>query len=110
MKANTNFRRSLATTFKMELHCLKTEDAQKIFRTPKIQQRKEILAKTLNVLNFDEEDDFKTSILLDIYYENIAFAVEQGFPWSQVCVFFDLFKKLLFESSGNFEFYFLDKC
>lgn len=88
----------------MELNCINTEDAQEIFRACSIQQRKKILAQILNIPEFDEEDDFKTAILLDIYYDNLAFAVERGFPWNQVCAFFDLVGGLLHDISGNSHF------
>ena len=98
--AYMKFSHSLATKFKMELICLKTEEAQRVFQARSAQQRKQILANILNITEVDEEDDFKTAILLDIYYDNLAFAVEQGFPWSQVCGFFHLVKDLMHSCTG----------
>lgn len=78
-----------------------SENLRGVFRHENTRKRKLLLARILDLREFDEDDDFRTSILLDVYYENLLFAVEHGFPWSQVCSFFNLTKELLEKTEGK---------
>nr|XP_006816643.1 PREDICTED: uncharacterized protein C8orf74 homolog [Saccoglossus kowalevskii] len=80
---------------------LTTDQAKRIADLPKQSARLK-LAKYLKwkMDEFDEELNMRESILLDYYYDNIIFAVNQGFPWSQVCEIFQLSKEIHKETKG----------
>ena len=76
-------------------------DLQTIFCNENADRRKLLLADILNLGHFDEDDDFRTAILLDIYHDNLLFAVKHGFPWGQVCSYFKLIERLLSNVKGK---------
>ena len=43
-----------------------------------------MLAKDLQISEFNEEDDLRSGILLDIHCDMLAYFVNNGFPWREV--------------------------
>lgn len=74
---------------------------QDLFREKFTEKRKILLVKALNFPEYDEEDDLKSAIVLDVYYEALSFAVNQGLPWNQVAVFFQIIQKTLKNIAGK---------
>lgn len=74
---------------------LEVSQIQTLFREKDEEKRKILLGKFLKFPDFDEDDDLRSGILLDIYSQCLCFVVEQGIPWNQVAVFFELVQDLL---------------
>ena len=78
------------------------EDFQNVFRNSNnIKERKKVLARVLQFPAFNEEDDLRTAILIDVYYEMLSYLVNNGFPWQEVAFFFEIFQSLLNETQGK---------
>ena len=60
-----------------------------------------MLARVLQFPEFNEEDDLKTAILIDVYYEMLSYLVNNGFPWQEIASFFEIFKSLLNKTQGK---------
>ena len=76
-------------------------DFQDVFQCLDVEERKKVLARTLNFPEFNEEDDLRMAILLDMYYEMLSYFVNSGFPWREVALFFAIFKRLLQKTQGK---------
>lgn len=74
---------------------------QDVFRHSNIKERKKVLAEVLLLPKFNEEDDLRTATLIDVYYEMLAYLVNNGFPWREVASFFEMFQSLLNETQGK---------
>ena len=74
---------------------------QDVFQYPDVEERKKILARVLNFPEFNEEDDLRMAILLDMNYEMLSYLVNIGFPWREVALFFAIFKRLLQKTQGK---------
>ncbi len=74
---------------------------QDVFRNSNVKERKILLAKVLQFPAFNEEDDLRSATLVDVYYELLSFLVNDGFPWREVVLFFEIFQGLLNESKGK---------
>lgn len=90
----------MATSFKMAVQ-LEPSQIQEIFREKFVEARKSLLAKELDFPDFEEDDDLKNAILLDIYHEALSFAAKEGLPWHQVSVFFKIIQKTLMNIAGK---------
>lgn len=81
---------------------------QSLFREKDGEKRKILLAKFLEFPEFDEDDDLRSGILLDVYCQCLCFVVEQGLPWIQVAIFFKIVQNLLQHiACGNYYFFIL---
>ena len=76
-------------------------DLQGVFRHLNVKERKKMLARVLQFPEFNEEDDLKTAILIDVYYEMLSYLVNNGFPWQEIASFFEIFKSLLNKTQGK---------
>lgn len=74
---------------------------QDVFRNSNVVERKRILAKLLNYPHFNEEDDLRTAILLDVHYEMLSHLVNDGFLWQQIASFFPIFERMLSKVKGK---------
>ena len=74
---------------------------QDVFRNSNVVERKRILAKLLNYPHFNEEDDLRTAILLDVHYEMLSHLVNDGFLWEQIASFFPIFERMLSKVKGK---------
>ena len=88
----------LATATKM---AFQEKSFQDIFRHSNVVERKRILARLLNYPHFNEEDDLRTAILLDVHYEMLSHLVNDGFLWRQIVSFFPIFERMLSEVKGK---------
>ena len=79
----------------------RVKDFQNVFRNSNINERKKVLAKVLQIPEFNEEDDLRTATLIDVYYEMLSYLVNHGLPWRQVASFFEMFQCLLNETQGK---------
>ena len=61
-------------------------DNQNAFRITDVKKRKKLLGKVLKIPEFNEEDDWRLGILLDIHKEIFTLFVNSGFPWSDSTV------------------------
>ena len=77
------------------------KDFQNVFRNSNINESKKVLAKVLQIPEFNEEDDLRTATLIDVYYEMLSYLVNHGLPWRQVASFFEMFQCLLNETQGK---------
>ena len=81
---------------------LSEENIKSLYRCENKTQRRQVLAKILDCSSCDsDEDDIKTSILLDFYLECFDFASERGFSWQQGLAMFELMKELLHSTLGT---------
>lgn len=81
---------------------LSAGDVNRLYRCEDKSKRRQLLAKMLNFLPCDsDEDDMKTSILLDFYCESINFVCERGFSWQQGLTVYELMKELLDTTLGK---------
>jgi ribonucleotide reductase beta subunit family protein with ferritin-like domain len=81
---------------------LSEENIKCLYRCENKTKRRQVLAKILNCQSCDsDEDDIKTSILLDFYLESINFASERGFSWQQGLAVFELMKEILNSTLGK---------
>lgn len=80
---------------------LEASQIQEIFRVKNVEKRKALLAKLLGFPEFEEDDDLKSAILLDIYHEALSFAVNEGLPWHKVNAFFEIARKTLMNIAGT---------
>ncbi len=81
---------------------LSEENIKCLYRCENKAERRQVLAKILNYPSCDsDEDDIKTSVLLDFYLESINFASERGFSWQQGLAVFELMKELLDSTLGK---------
>ncbi|KAK3710156.1 hypothetical protein QZH41_010555, partial [Actinostola sp. cb2023] len=87
-------------TFKMASQ-LEATQIQHLFREKFVAKRKSLLAKALNFPEFDEDDDLRSAILIDIYYDALSFAVNEGLPWNHIAVFFQIIQKTLLNIAGK---------
>ncbi|XP_068681296.1 uncharacterized protein C8orf74-like [Montipora foliosa] len=85
----------------MALHERGLQGLQDVFRNSDVTERKKMLARLLKFPDFDEEDDLKTAILLDVYYEMLCYSINRGFLWPEVSSFFEVFKRLLSKAEGK---------
>ena len=76
-------------------------DIRDVFRYENVEERKKMLARVLQFPEFNEEDDLKTAVLIDVYYELLSYLVNNGFPWREVASFFEIFQRLLNNSQGK---------
>ena len=60
-----------------------------------------MLGKVLQISEFNEEDDLRSGILLDIHYDTLAYFVNNGFPWREVAQLWEVFQNLLNEVRGE---------
>ena len=80
---------------------LSEENIKCLYRCENKTKRRQVMGKILNCPSCDsDEDDIKTSILLDFYLESINFAAEGGFSWQQGLAVFELMKELLNDTLG----------
>ncbi|XP_016065794.1 PREDICTED: uncharacterized protein C8orf74 homolog [Miniopterus natalensis] len=78
---------------------LTPQEIKKVFQFEKPEGR-EHLRRLLNWKKFDEVRDSRRSILLDILYESVIFAVGKGFPWVEVVKVVKFTEELLKETKG----------
>ena len=76
-------------------------DLQDVFQYLDVEERKKVLARVLKFPEFNEEDDLRTAILLDVYYEMLSYFVNSGVPWREVALFFAIFKRSLQKTQGK---------
>ena len=76
------------------------QNLREVFSQVGVQERKQLLANIFLFPSFDEEDDLRTSIVLDVYYDALFFLVNHGFPWREVVKFFEIFRILWQEIQG----------
>uniref|UniRef100_A0A9L0TGH7 Chromosome 2 C8orf74 homolog n=1 Tax=Equus caballus TaxID=9796 RepID=A0A9L0TGH7_HORSE len=76
---------------------LTPQGLKKVFQCQKPEGR-EHLRRLLHWEQFDELRDARRSILLDILYESIIFAVGKGFPWVEVAKVVKFAEELLRET------------
>ena len=74
---------------------------QDAFCVTDVKERKKLLGKVLQILEFNEEDDLRSGILLDIHYDTLAYFVNNGFPWREVAQLWEVFQNLLNEVQGE---------
>ncbi|XP_001493853.1 uncharacterized protein C8orf74 homolog [Equus caballus] len=79
---------------------LTPQGLKKVFQCQKPEGR-EHLRRLLHWEQFDELRDARRSILLDILYESIIFAVGKGFPWVEVAKVVKFAEELLRETKGS---------
>ena len=89
----------------MAFHVRGLQGLQDVFRNSNVTERKKMLARLLKFPDFDEEDDLKTAILLDVYYEMLCYSINGGFLWPEVSSFFEVFKRLLSKAEGKHHTY-----
>lgn len=77
------------------------KDVKEVFLHLDVEKRKKTLAKLLQFPEFNAEDDLKTAVLIDIYYELLSHLVENGFPWREIASFLEIFKSLLNKTQGT---------
>ena len=77
------------------------KDVKEVFLHSDVEKRKKMLAKLLRFPEFNAEDDLKTAILTDIYYELLSHLVKNGFPWREIASFLEIFKRLLNKTQGK---------
>ena len=75
---------------------------QDVFRLLNVKERKKMLARVLQFPEFNEEDDLQTAILIDVHYEMLSHLVNNGFPWREVTLFFEIFKSFLNKVQGKY--------
>ena len=74
---------------------LSEENIRCLYRCEDKTKQRQVLAKILDYSTCDnDEDNMKTSVLLDFYLESIHFATERGFSWQQGLAVFELMKEL----------------
>lgn len=56
-----------------------------------------MLGKVLQIPEFNEEDDLRSGIGLDVHYDKLAYFVNSGFPWRGVTQLREVFQNLLNE-------------
>ncbi|KAM6221072.1 uncharacterized protein C8orf74 homolog [Rhynchocyon petersi] len=78
---------------------LTPQEVKEVFQLQKPEGRKHLQA-LLNWEEFDDARDLRRSILLDILYESIIFAVGKGFPWVKVIQVIKFTEELLEETKG----------
>ncbi|XP_054431898.1 uncharacterized protein C8orf74 homolog [Pteronotus mesoamericanus] len=78
---------------------LTPQGVKKVFQFQKPEGR-EHLRRLLNWEKFDEVRDSRRSILLDILYESVIFAVGKGFPWVEVVEVVKFTEEMLKETTG----------
>ena len=82
---------------------LSEENVKCLYRCENKTKQRQVLAKILDYSSCDkDEDNMKTSILLDFYLESIHFATERGFSWQQGLAVFELMKELFNSTLGKF--------
>ena len=74
---------------------------QDAFCVTDVKERKKLLGKVLQIPEFNEEDDLRSGILLDIHYDTLAYFVNNGFPWREVAQLWEVFQNLLNEVRGE---------
>ena len=74
---------------------------QDVFRYSNVVERKRILARLLNCPHFNEEDDLRTAILVDVHYEMLSHLVNNGFLWREIASFFPIFERMLNKVKGK---------
>ncbi|EDO37705.1 predicted protein [Nematostella vectensis] len=74
---------------------LDIDDVKELFCEESESKKKKRLAFLLGFDEFEEDDDLRSASLLDIYYCGLSFAVDEGFPWKNVCFVFETIKVLL---------------
>ncbi|XP_073232525.1 uncharacterized protein C8orf74-like [Porites lutea] len=77
------------------------KDVKEVFLHLDVEKRKKMLAKLLHFPEFNAEDDLKTAVLIDSYYELLSHLVENGFPWREIASFLEIFKSLLNKTQGT---------
>ena len=77
------------------------KDVKEVFLHLDVEKRKKMLAKLLRFPEFNAEDDLKTAVLIDSYYELLSHLVENGFPWREIASFLEIFKSLLNKTQGK---------
>ncbi|XP_028407025.1 uncharacterized protein C8orf74 homolog [Dendronephthya gigantea] len=83
-------------TSSVKMASLSEENIKSLYRCRNKIERRKVLATILNCTSCDDdEDDMKTSILLDYYTESVNFASEGGYSWQQGLAVFELMKELL---------------
>lgn len=84
-----------------EMASLSSEDVKSLYHCENNQQRRDLLIKILDYpTSDDEEEDMRSSILLDFYLESLNYASEQGFSWQQGLGLFELMKDLREKALG----------
>ena len=76
-------------------------DFKTVFCVTDVKERKKLLGKVLKIPEFNEEDDLRSGILLDIHYDTLAYFVNNGFPWREVAQLWEVFQNLLNEVRGE---------
>ena len=77
------------------------KDFQNVFQNSDIKERKNLLAKVLHFPEFNEEDDLRPAILVEVYYDMLAYLVNNGLPWREVSSLWEIFQNLLNEAQGE---------
>ncbi|XP_012630923.1 uncharacterized protein C8orf74 homolog [Microcebus murinus] len=78
---------------------LTPQGVKEVFQCQKPQGR-EHLRRLLKWEEFDELRDPRRSILLDVLYDSVVFAVGKGFPWAEVAQVVKFTEELLRETKG----------
>lgn len=82
---------------------LSEDNIKSLYRCQNKTERRKVLASILNCTSCDnDEDDMKTSILLDYHTESVNFASDSGFSWQQGLAVFELMKELLTSTLGKY--------
>uniref|UniRef100_A0A8C5V3D2 Uncharacterized protein n=1 Tax=Microcebus murinus TaxID=30608 RepID=A0A8C5V3D2_MICMU len=79
---------------------LTPQGVKEVFQCQKPQGR-EHLRRLLKWEEFDELRDPRRSILLDVLYDSVVFAVGKGFPWAEVAQVVKFTEELLRETKGK---------
>ena len=74
---------------------------QDAFCVTDVKERKKLLGKVLQILEFNEEDDLRSGIGLDVHYDKLAYFENSGFPWREVTQLWEVFQNVLNELQGE---------
>ena len=75
-------------------------DFKTVFCVTDVKERKKLLGKVLKIPEFNEEDDLRSGILLDIHYDMLAYFVNNGFPWRKETLLKKVFQNVVNEVQG----------
>ena len=81
--------------------CARHKGFQDAFCVTDVKERKKLLGKVLKIPEFNEEDDLRSGIGLDVHYDKLAYFVNSGFPWRGVTQLREVFQNLLNEVQGE---------
>ena len=69
-------------------------DYQSVFRVTDVKKRKKLLGRVLKIPEFNEEDDLRPGILLDIHWDILNLFVNSGFPWRGLTLLWEVSQNL----------------